>query len=153
MRVIGVIAALAALLAAGDRTFAASCTGYPAAAARSIKSRVEAVRLTEREASDRLIGLDTRPYPYLAGQARAAAAAIGDAKALQEEDELSRCPEPVPHTRRICAMAALALAAAIDEQAAGGATSLSKRSYAEAVAICEGLVGLKPLQTRLRTVD
>jgi hypothetical protein len=153
MRAIGMIAALAALLAAGDQAFAASCAGYSAAAARSIKPRVEALRLTDREASDRLIGLDTRPYPYLAGQARAAAAAIGDAKALQEEDELSRCPELVPHTRRICAMAGLALAAVIDEQAAGGATSLSKRTYTEAAAICESLVGLKPFQSRLRTAD
>jgi len=153
MRAIGVIAAVAVLLAAGDRASAASCSGYPAAAARAIKARVEALRLVEREASDRLIGLDTRPYLYLAAQARAAAAAIGDAKALQEEDELSRCPEPVAHVRRICAMASLALGGAIDEQAAGGATSLSKRTYAEAIGICEGLIGLKPLQTQLRTPE
>jgi len=130
MGAIRVLAALAVVLAAGDPAAAASCSGYPAAAARALKPRVEALRLTEREASDRLTGLDTRPHSYLAGQARAAAAAIGDAKALQEEDELSRCPEPVAHVRRICAMAALALAGAIEELAAGGATSLSKRTYA-----------------------
>jgi hypothetical protein len=153
MGAIRVLAALAVVLAAGDPAAAASCSGYPAAAARALKPRVEALRLTEREASDRLTGLDTRPYSYLAGQARAAAAAIGDAKALQEEDGLSRCPEPVAHVRRICAMAALALAGAIEELAAGGATSLSKRTYAEAMGICEALIGLKPLQTRLRTAD
>jgi len=153
MRGVRTFAALAILLGAGDQAAAASCVGYPALAARAIKPRVEALRLTEREVSDRLVGLDTRPYSYLAGQARAAASAIGDAKALQEEDELSRCPVPVPHVRRICAMAALALAAAIDEQQAGGATNLSRRSYAEAVEICEGFVGLKPLQTRLRTPE
>jgi hypothetical protein len=153
MRAIGVIAALAVLLAAEDRAAAAACTGYPAAAARAIKARVEALRLTEREASDRLIGLDTRPFPYLAGQARAVAAAIGDAKALNEEDELGRCPEPVPHVRRLCAIAAQALAAAIEEQAAGGASIPSKRAYGEAMGICESLVGLKPAPTSLRTSE
>jgi hypothetical protein len=150
---VGSLALLGVLLLTDSAAAAAPCQGYLALATRAIKARVEALRLTEREASDRLIGLDTRPYPTLAGQARAAAAAIGDAKALQEEDELARCPEPVPHVRRICSMAAQALAAAIDEWAAGGATSLSKRTYAEAVGICEGLIGLKPLQTRLRTAD
>jgi hypothetical protein len=153
MRMVRALAALAMLLAATDLSAAASCVGYPALAARAIRSRVEALRLTEREASDRLIGLDTRPFPYLAGQARAAAAAIAEAKALQEEDELLRCPEPVPHVRRVCAMAALALAGAIEEQAGGGAISSSKRSYAEAMGICEGLVGLKSLPTGFRTSD
>jgi hypothetical protein len=153
MRTLVRLAVLAILLAAGGPAGAASCQGHPALVARALKPRVEALRLVEREASDRLIGLDTRPYSYLAGQARAAAAAIGDAKALQEEDELSRCPEPVPHVRRVCAMAALALAGAIEEAAAGSASTLSKRSYAEAAGICESLMGLKPLQTRLRTSD
>ena len=148
---VSVLAALAVLVAAGDRAAAASCQGYPAAAARAIKSRVEALRLVEREAADRLVGLDTRPYPYLAGQARAAASLIGDVKALQEEDELNRCAEPVPHVRRVCATAALALAGAIEEQAAGAVGDLSKRTYAEAMTICEGFLGLKPLQTSLRT--
>jgi hypothetical protein len=60
MRAVYALAALVALLAAGDRAAAASCGGYPAAGAHAIKSRVEAMRLIEREASDRLIGLDIR---------------------------------------------------------------------------------------------
>ena len=145
--------ALLAVLLSEEGSAAASCQGYPSLAARAIKSRVEALRLTEREASDRLLGLDTRPFPYLAGQARAVAPAIADAKGLQEEDELGRCPQAVPHVRSVCATAALALAGAIEEQAAGGASILSKRAYAEAMGICEGLVGLKSLQSDFRTPD
>jgi hypothetical protein len=153
MRAICALAALAALLAAGERAAAASCLGYPALAARAIKSRVEGVRLVEREAGDRLVGLDTRPFPYLAAQARAAAAVIGEAKALQEEDELDRCPNPVAHVRRVCAMAALALANAIEEQEAGRASTISKQAYAEAMAACEGHMGLGPARSRFRTLD
>jgi hypothetical protein len=153
MRARCVLAGLVVLLAAGDRPAAAACGGYPAATARAIKSRVEAVRLIEREVGDRLIGLDTRPFPTLAAQARGAAAAIGEAKALQEEDELNRCPAPIPHVRRICAIAALALASAIEEQEAGRASSVSKQAYAEAMALCEGHVGLAPARSRLRTLD
>jgi hypothetical protein len=114
---------------------------------------VEALRLIEREAADRLIGLDTRPFAYLAGQARAAAGTIGESKALQEEDELGHCPDAIPHVRRVCVIAALALAGVIEEQEAGAATRGSKPVYAEAVAICEGLLGLKPLRTALRASD
>jgi hypothetical protein len=144
---------LAILLLAWDSAEAASCRDYPAAAARAIKPRVETLRLIEREAADRLIGLDTRPFPYLAGQARAAAGAIGEGKALQEEDELGRCPDAIPHVRRVCGIAALALAGAIEEQAAGAATRVSKQAYSEAMGICEGLIGLKPLQTAVRASD
>jgi hypothetical protein len=147
----GSFAVLTILLSMDGLVAAAPCQGYPAAVARAIKPRVEALRLVEREAADRLLGLDTRPYPYLAGQARAAATLIGDVKALQEEDELGRCPEPVPHVRRVCVAAALALAGTIEEQEAGAAGDLSKRTYSEAMTICEGLLGLKPLQTSLRT--
>jgi hypothetical protein len=132
---------------------AAPCRNYPTAAGRAIKPRAEALRLVEREAADRLIGLDTRPWPYLVGQARAAAAAIGEVRALQDEDGLDRCPDPVPRVRRVCLSAALALAGALEEQAAGAATAISKQIYAQAMTICEGFVGLPPLRTALRTSD
>jgi hypothetical protein len=144
---------LLAVLSACGRAEAAPCRDYPTAAARSIKPRVEALRLIEREAADRMTGLDTRPFPYLVGQARAAAAAIGEAKALQVEDDLGRCPDAVPHVRRVCAMAALALASAIAEQAAGAATKISKQAYADAMGICEGFMGLAPLRTAFRSSD
>jgi hypothetical protein len=146
-------AALAIVLSASGAAAAAPCRNYAAAAARAIKPRVEALRLIEREAADRLVGLDTRPFPFLSGLARAGADAIGEAGALQDEDGLDRCPEAVPHVRRVCATAARALAGAIEEQTAGAASAISKQIYAQAMAICEGFVGLPPLRTTWRTSD
>jgi len=147
------LAALALLLSVSAAGAAAPCRNYPQLAARAIKARVEAVRLIEREAADRLIGLDTRPFAYLVGQARAGADAIGEVRALEEEDGLDRCPEPVPHVRRVCATAARALAGALEEQGAGVAGTISKQIYAQAMAVCEGLVGFTPLRTTWRTSD
>ena len=147
------IAALGILFSASTALAAAPCRNYPATAARAIKPRVEALRLTEREATDRQAGLDTRPWPYLVGQARAVAGAIGETRALQDEDGLERCPEAVPHVRRVCASAALALAGALEEEAAGAASKISKQIYGQAMAICEGFMGLAPLATALRESD
>jgi hypothetical protein len=132
---------------------AAPCGNYPAVAAHAIKPRVEALRLVEREAADRRAGLDTRAWPYLIGEAHAVAAAIGETRALQDEDGLDRCPDPVPHVRRVCASAALALAGALEEEAAGAASKISKQIYGQAMAICEGFMGLTPLRTALRDSD
>ena len=139
------------LTVCGGADAAAPCRGYPAVASRALKPRVEALRLIEREAADRLRGLDTRTFDYLAGQARAAAVAIDDPKALQDEDDLGRCPEPVAHVRRVCGMAALALGAALAERAAGAASAVSTQAYGEAMAICESFMGLAPLNSAFRT--
>ena len=132
---------------------AAPCQSYPAAAARALKPRVEALRLVEREAADRMQGFDTRPYAYLAGQARAAADAIGEARALAAEDELAKCPAAVAHVRRVCGSAARALALALDEQASGGVSRISRQIYAQAMPICEGLISLSPLRTPYRASE
>jgi hypothetical protein len=145
--------ALAILGSALTAAEAAPCRNYPAAAAHAIRPRIEALRLVEREAADRLAGLDTRPFLYLVGQARAAADAIGEPRALQDEDGLDRCPDPVPRVRRVCATAARALAGALEEQAAGAARKISKQIYAQAMATCEAFAGLPPLQTVFRTSD
>jgi hypothetical protein len=129
---------------------AAPCGNHQAVAARALKARVEALQLIEREAADRLKGLDTRPFAFLAAQATAAAGLIGEAKALADEDELARCPEPVPHVRRVCATAALALAGLLNAQAEGATKGILPQTYAQAIAICEGLVGLRPLNTAWR---
>jgi hypothetical protein len=141
------------LLAAGSPAQAASCRDYLPAAARAVKPRVEALRMVEREAADRMQGLDTRPYAYLAGQARAAADAIGEARALADEDDLEKCPAAVPHVRRVCATAARALAFALDEQASGLASQISRQIFAQAMLICEGLISLSPLRTPYRASE
>jgi hypothetical protein len=142
-----IIAVLCAVPAGAD---AASCRDYPAAAARAIKPRIEAVRLLEREAADRVKGLDTRPYPFLIGQVRAAADAIGEARPLAEEDELAKCPQAPAHVRRVCATAARALAFALEEQHAGAGEQISRQIYGQAMAICEGFINVAPLRTPFR---
>jgi hypothetical protein len=78
---------------------------------------------------------------------------VGETRALQDEDGLDRCPDAVPHVRRVCATAALALAGALEEQAAGGATPITKQTYVQAMAICESFMGLAPLRTAWRASD
>jgi hypothetical protein len=151
LRIGGVAVAILCSLAVNAQ--AAPCRNYPAVAGRAIKPRIEALRLIEREAADRLVGLDTRPLAYLVGQAHAAAGLIGEARALQKEDGLERCPNAVPHVRRVCASAALALALALEEQAAGAVTPLSKQIFGQAMAICESFMGLAPLRTAWRASD
>ena len=73
---------------------AASCRGYPQGVRAAIKKQVEALRAIEREAADRLKGLDTRPFDYLRDQARAAAGVIGDKDALAAEEGLADAPTP-----------------------------------------------------------
>jgi hypothetical protein len=49
---------------------AASCRGYPQGVRAVLKKQVEALRALERETTDRLKGLDTRPFDYLLSRAR-----------------------------------------------------------------------------------
>jgi hypothetical protein len=72
---------------------------------------------------------------------------------LEDEDGLDRCPEPIPPVRRVCATAARALAGALEEQAAGAASPISKQIYAQAISICEGFTGLAPLRTAWRNSE
>ena len=71
------IVLLGAALALPFEAEAASCRGYPESVRSVIKGRIEGLRMIEREAADRLVGLDTRPFPFLAGDARKAAEALG----------------------------------------------------------------------------
>jgi hypothetical protein len=77
----------------------------------------------------------------------------GAPRALLDEDGLNRCPDAIPHVRRVCTTAALALAGALEEQAAGAATQFSKQIYGQAIGICEGFMRLAPLRTALRLSD
>src|SRR6266478_4172263 len=63
-----------------------SCRNYPDTVRPSLRPRVDALRRLEREADDRLRGLDTRTYPFLADQARKAADLMADAKMLENEE-------------------------------------------------------------------
>ena len=97
------MAALAVLAAFPFDVEAASCGSYPKDIRVAIKKHVETLRALERETTDRLKGLDTRTFDYLAAQARAATGAIADKDALAAEEELSRCRQSIPPVRRVCA--------------------------------------------------
>jgi hypothetical protein len=131
---------------------AAPCQKYPEAAARAIKPRVEALRLVEREGGDRRSGLDTRPRPYLVGQARAVANTIGEPPALLDEDGLDRCPDAVPHVRRVRTTAALALAGALEEQTAGAATQIFETDLWAGHRDLRGLHAIGALARRHETI-
>jgi len=148
------LAVLALLLASPAEAQSLACRSYPPAAAVSqIKARVEALRFIEREAHDRTLGLDTRPYEWLLTRARAGAAAIADPGAVAAEAALSRCRNDIRPLRRVCADAAAMLVRLIEELAADAATKQSKQAYLEAMPRCEAWLGLMPLNTSLRTID
>ena len=75
---------------------AASCRGHPQSVRAAIKKQVEALRALEREATDRLKGLDTRPFDYLLDRARAAAGVIADKGAEPAGDKAEHNGAPCP---------------------------------------------------------
>lgn len=129
---------------------AASCKGYGREVQSAIKAHVETLRAVEQEAADRLAGLDTRPFDFLVGRVRAAAALIADEKSLALEEELHRCRNYVPPVRRVCAGAARALVSLIEERAADLQTGASRQAYAETMPRCERWMSLEPLKTVFR---
>src|SRR5262245_1161646 len=110
---------------------AASCRSYPQGVRAAIKKQVEALRALEREAADRLKGLDTRPFDYLRDRARAAAGVTGDKDPLAAEERLSRCPRSPPPVRRVCTEAAHALVSLMEQQAASSATTQAGQAEAK----------------------
>jgi hypothetical protein len=132
---------------------AASCRGYPQSIRAAIRKHVEVLRALEWETTDRLKGLDTRPFDYLLGRARATAAVVADKDALAEEAGLSRCRETIPPVRRVCAEAAQALVGLIEEHGTGAASTESKQVYARTMPQCERWMDFAPLVTVFRTTE
>ena len=131
---------------------AASCRHRPPLHA-GIRQRVESLRALEREGADRVKGLDTRTFEYLAVQAHGAAAAIADARLLRLESALARCRVPPRPLRRLCTEAGTALAGLIDQQAARGTAAGAKQAYRAAMPKCEAFLALAPLATIFRSGD
>ena len=132
---------------------AASCGSDRKDVRAAIKKHVETLRALEREAADRLKGLDTRTFDYLLGQTRAVVRVIADKDALAAEEELSRCRESIPPVRRVCAEAAQALVSLIEARAAGATDKAPKQVYAQAMPQCERWMDFLPLNTVFRTPD
>ena len=149
---LAIVVALLAPVPAGAAPQDAACRNNypPRAVVADIKARVEGLRRIEREAADRVTGLDTRPYPWLLGHAQEAHAAIAvPALLAAEQDVLNRCP--VVPLRRDCSGAAAALVQVIKELAAGTASNEARMALAQGMTSCERAAGLKASDTALRS--
>ena len=95
---------------------AADCRWFGRDAQRAIKHHVAALQRIEHEASDRLKGLDSRPFAFLLGEARKVTAIIADPVALEDEKLLERCRNWTQPIRTICAGSAQLLVDVLEKQ-------------------------------------
>jgi hypothetical protein len=132
---------------------AASCRGFAKEAQSAIKQHVVAIQRFEHEASDRSKGLDSRPFDFLRDEAKKTAAAIGEPKALADEEELKRCRNATQPIRKICADAAQLLVEVLDKHVADAKPDYNKPRYAAAISECEKLMSLKALKSAIRGTE
>jgi hypothetical protein len=129
---------------------AADCRWFGRDAQRAIKHHVAALQKIEQEASDRLKGLDSRPFDFLRDGAKKTAAIIGEPKALADEEGLKRCRNATQPIRKICADASGLLVEILEKHVSDSKPDYDKPRYATAMAECEKLMDLKPLKSVLR---
>lgn len=129
---------------------AADCRFFGRNAQSAIKTHVAALQRIEFEASDRLKGLDSRPFPFLRDEARKATGIIADPLALKDEEDLKRCRNRTWPVRRMCADAAQALTDILDKHIASGKADYDKPAYAALMEACEKHMDLKPLKSLVR---
>ena len=132
---------------------AASCRWFAKDAQSAINRHVAAMQRYEHEASDRLKGLDTRPFEVLRDEAKKTAAIIGEPKALADEENLKRCRNATQPIRKICADATQLLVEILEKHAAESRPDYDKPRYAAAIAQCEKLMNLKPLKSAIRGTE
>ena len=132
---------------------AASCRWFARDAQAAIGPHVAALQRIEHEASDRLKGLDSRPFDFLLGEARKRTAIIADPAALKDEEDLERCRNATRPIRKICAGAAQALVDILDKHVASAKPEYDKPPYAATMAACEQAMGSKPLKSLIRGND
>jgi hypothetical protein len=138
---------------------AASCRNFAREAQAAFAKEVALLRGFEREAADRLKGLDSRPFSFMRDEARKATAVIADADRLKDEEALEKCRNATKPVRKICAGSAQMLVDILEKHVllekgpASAAPDYDKPQYATAMAECETLLGLKPLVTRIRGTE
>jgi hypothetical protein len=132
---------------------AASCQRFVKDAQSAIKTHVAALQRHEQEASDRLKGLDSRPFDFLRDEAKKSAAIIGDPKALADEEDLKRCRNATQPIRKMCNEAALMLVDVLEKHVATPKPDYDRPRYAAAIGDCEKLMGLKPMKSAIRGTD
>jgi len=129
---------------------AADCRWFGRNAQTAIKAHVATLQRIEFEASDRLKGLDTRPFAMLRDDAKKTAAIIVDPVAIEDEKGLARCRNRTWPVRKICADAADAFVGILDRHVATEKADYDKASYATAMEACEKHMGFKPLKSLIR---
>jgi hypothetical protein len=132
---------------------AANCRWFARNAQAAIGAHVTTLQRLEHEASDRLKGLDSRPFDFLLGEARKAGTVIADPVALKDEEELARCRNATKPIRKLCAAAAQALVDILDKHVASPKPEYDKAQYAGAMAACEQAMGRKELKSAIRGTD
>jgi hypothetical protein len=143
---------------------AASCRSFVREAQIAFAREVVLLRRYELEAADRLKGLDSRPFGFMRDEAKKAAATIADADRLKDEEALARCRNATKPIRKICAGSAQLLVDILEKHVAleknppsakpdYDKPAYDKPQYAAAMAECETLLGLKPLETRIRASE
>jgi hypothetical protein len=131
---------------------AQDCRNYLRAARADIGKHVAAMQRIEHEASDRLKGLDSRPFDFLLGEARKTAAIIAD-PALQGAGGSKGCRDPAHPVRRICRDAAQAWVDVLEKYVVSPKPTYDKQRLAATVEDCEKLMDLKPLKSVIRATD
>jgi hypothetical protein len=129
---------------------AADCRWFGRDAQKAIKSHVATLQRLEFEASDRLKGLDTRPFPMLRDEAKKTTAIVVDPAAIEDEKGLARCRNATWPIRKICADAAQALVDILDKHVATEKPEYDKSAYGAAMEACEKHMDLKPLKSLVR---
>jgi hypothetical protein len=152
MRIAGKYLALPALcwVFFNQSASAADCRWFGRDAQKAIKTHVAALQRLEFEASDRLKGLDTRPFPMLRDDAKRTAAIVIDPAAIKDEEGLKRCRNATWPIRKICADAAEAFVVILDKHVVTEKAEYDKAAYASAMAACEKHMDLKPLKSLIR---
>jgi hypothetical protein len=129
---------------------AADCRWFGRNAQTAIKAHVATLQRLEFEASDRIKGLDTRPFPMLRDDAKKTTVIVADPVAIEDEKNLSRCRNRTWPIRRICADAAQALTDILDRHVASEKPEYDKPAYAAAMEACEKHMDLKGLKSLIR---
>jgi hypothetical protein len=130
-----------------------SCKGSIAPRRAAISDDVATLRKIEHEASDRLKGLDTRPFTVLRDEARKTAAIIGPPGILKLEKELERCRNRTYSIHAACAAAGNMLADILEKYVAATKPDYDKAAYAAAIKNCEGMMDLKPIASAIRGTE
>lgn len=132
---------------------AADCRWHGRNTRNAIAAHVAALLRIEHEASDRIKGLDSRPFDVLLGEARKTMAIVAAPAALEDEKTLERCRNATRPIRKLCADAGQMLVDILDKHMASEKPEYDRPRYALLMAECAKAMDLKPLKSLIRGTD